>query len=420
MEPITEVDNLVDGLVQKIEARVLSRLETLITQSIAQKLDTIDYDKKVNYLASAKLDNVISSMEVDQSRIQQRLDLVADVVVNNFEAEARRMAAEHVKKKLYNDMDINHVVREIVATEIGGKLSTFAFPRGSIKGETIDARTLSISGDQIKGGVIKDFASNGIEDKSSQVQMTLLDAGVVIENKMITLGLEVKGQTVIEGDLHIKGDVPPDSQFFKQIIKHSVDGVKESLNDELFQSFSYTLFERIRDNGIDLKTITMDGQAIIDGNKLNAGITETNITRLGVVKDLQTSGEALMSDTFYVGNKRVGVNTIEPKHSLSIWDQEVEVGVGKRQRDTAWIGTPREQDVILSAANKDNIVLAKDGSVQINDLVLNGVQFGMATGTPNHSAPKGSVMFNGNPSPGSPAGWISLGGGAWTRFGSLA
>jgi hypothetical protein len=420
MEPITEVDNLVDGLVQKIEARVLSRLETLITQSIAQRLDTIDYDKKVNYLASAKLDNVIAGMEVDQSRIQQRLDLVADVVVNNFEAEARRMAAEHVKKKLYNDMDINHVVREIVATEIGGKLSTFAFPRGSIKGETIDARTLSISGDQIKGGVIKDFASNGIEDKSSQVQMTLLDAGVVIENKMITLGLEVKGQTVIEGDLHIKGDVPPDSQFFKQIIKHSIAGVKESLNEELFQGFSYTLFERIRDSGIDLKTITMDGQAIIDGNKLNAGITETNITRLGVVKDLQTTGEALMSDTFYVGNKRVGVNTIEPKHSLSIWDQEVEVGVGKRQRDTAWIGTPRDQDVILSAANKDNIVLTKDGSVQIDNLVLNGVQFGMSTGTPNHSAPKGSVLFNSNPSPGSPAGWISLGGAAWTRFGSLA
>ena len=81
MEPITEVDNLVDGLVQKIEARVLSRLETLITQSIAQKLDTIDYDKKVNYLASAKLDNVISSMEVDQLRYSSRV--VAPIVCSS-------------------------------------------------------------------------------------------------------------------------------------------------------------------------------------------------------------------------------------------------------------------------------------------------------------------------------------------------
>ena len=138
-----------------------------------------------------------------------------------------------------------------------------------------------------------------------------------------------------------------------------------------------------------------------------------------MVKDLQTTGEALLSQTLYVGNRRVGVNTIEPAQALSVWDEEVEIGFSKRRRDVAWLGTPREQSLIMSANKHDNLVLNYDGSVSIQKLYLNNVELGTSDGTPKDSATKGAIRFNNNPVPGGPAGWISLGGGAWSRFGTL-
>lgn len=420
MDITNQVDNIVENLVKQIETRLNARVDNLVTAALTQRLDNIDYEKKLNWLASTKLDGLIAGMEVDQSRVQERLDAVADQVVNGFEAETKRLATEHVKHKLYNEIDVNHTVREIVLTEISKKLATFAFPKSSIPGDAINSKTLIVSGNNIRGGTIQDFNSNGIEDKSTQVQMTLLDAGVVIENKIVSLGLEVKGQTVIEGDLHIKGDVPMTGTFAQRIIENTVAATKQSLNTELFDGFSSTLFERIQENGLDLNKLTLNGTPVIEGSKLSYSVTDTNITRLGLVRDLQTAGEALLSQTLYVGDKRVGINTLEPGHALSVWDQEVEIGFSKRERDVAWIGTPREQTVVLSANRKDNLVLNKDGTVSINELYIGQQQIGFSAGTPAHAATKGSVLFNSAPGPGQPAGWISLGNGAWSRFGTLS
>ena len=120
-----------------------------------------------------------------------------------------------------------------------------------------------------------------------------------------------------------------------------------------------------------------------------------------------------------VVNGRVGINTRDPQHALSVWDQEVEIGFTKRQRDVGMLGTPREQSLILSANRHDNLVLNHDGSITVNRFFLRGTEIGVVDATPSTAAPRGSVMFNGNPTPGSPAGWISLGDGAWTRFGTL-
>lgn len=420
MDVTKQVDTIVNGLVKDIEARLHTKVDALVTASLQSRLDLIDFDGKLNWLASVKLDSLISGLDVDKATVQQRIDDVADQVVNDAQAETKRLAIEHIKQKIYNEVDINAVVREIVLTEISKKLATFAFPRGSIPGEAINTKTLEISGNNVKGGTIQKFNSNGIEDHSSQVQMTLLDAGVVVENKLITLALEVKGQTTIEGDLHVTGDVDPKSPFYQKILQHSVTATRDTLNAELFESYSHTLFDRIREHGIEVDKLSIGGQLLVDGNKLNYGISDTNITRLGLVRDLQTIGEALISESLYVGKNKVGINTLEPGHALSVWDQEVEIGFSKRERDVAWFGTPREQNVVLSANRKDNIVLNKDGSVSVQRLTLNNIELGFSDSTPNGASPKGTVLFNSNPTPGSPAGWISLGGGAWSRFGTLA
>jgi hypothetical protein len=241
----------------------------------------------------------------------------------------------------------------------------------------------------------------------------------VIENKVVTMGLEVHGTTVIDGDIHLNGKIPEDSQFYKQLIEHAVAGAKNSMSTDMFQGFSTVIFDLIRDKGIELSKISMNGQPIIEGNKLNYGIADTNITRLGIVRDLQTAGETLLVNTLYVSNDRVGINTTEPGMTLSVWDQEVEIGFTKRQKNMGWFGTPRDQDLAFGSNGKDNLVLRTDGSIEIQKMKLGGTDFGKSAVAPTHDAAPGSVMFNSAPVLGGPVGWMSLGGGVWSRFGSL-
>ena len=419
MDITSQVDTIVANLVRDIETRLNSRVDNLVKKVLEERLDAVDYDSKLNWLASAKLDNMISDLEVDSSGIQKRVDAVADAMVNNIEAEARKVTMEYVRTRLHNEVDVNKLVRDVIVDELTKKLKSFTFPERSIPGNALNPQGLVLTGNNIVGGVIKNFNSVGIEDRSSDIQMTLLDEGVVIENKVITLGLEVKGATVIDGDLHINGDIPADSRFYQTLLKHSVTATRESLGTELFQGYSHVIFELIKEKGLDLDKLLVNGQTIIEGTKLNYGIVDTNIQRLGMVKDFQTTGESLLSQTLYVTKNRVGVNTMDPGHAFSVWDQEVEIGFAKKQKNTAWIGTPRAQDMVLSANDKENIVLRQDGSTAIHKLELGGLEIGSESRTPEHVAPKGSIVFNSDPVPGGAFGWVSLGNGTWSRIGNI-
>jgi hypothetical protein len=64
---------------------------------------------------------------------------------------------------------------------------------------------LELSGDQITGGIIKQFGSTGIDDKATACQLTILDDVTVVENNLLTKNLTVKGDTQVEGNLTVAG-----------------------------------------------------------------------------------------------------------------------------------------------------------------------------------------------------------------------
>lgn len=419
MDVTAQVDSIVENLVRGIETRLEARLEQTVTAFLQSKLDAVDVEKKLNWLASVKLDNLIGDLSIDQTTVQQRVEAVTDTVVNGIEAECRRTSLDRIRHRINSELDINKLVKEVLSSELDSRIKEINFPDHSISGKSINVNSLQISGNSIQGGIIKNFGSTGIQDLSDNVQLTLLNEAVVIENNVITLGLQVKGTTVLEGDVVIHGNVPPESQFYSSLITNAVDGVKNSMNQEFFGDYASVIFDRIREQGLDLNRITLNGTEVINGNKLNYGITDTNITRVGMIKDLQTQGESYLSEVLYAGKDKVGINTLEPAYSLTVWDQEVEVGVGKRSRDVGWIGTSRRQDLILSANNQDNLVLKQDGAVSVHRLQVNKISIISAASTPSGHEPKGTVAFNENPAPGQPIGWVSLGNGAWARFGTV-
>lgn len=348
-------------------------------------------------------------------------DLVAGITESFLEGlrqsvvqDVRQQVAEAVAR-----IDARDIAKDVVRDEIKKYLKDVNFPEASIDPTAINIPKLKITGDQVSGGIIANFGSTGIDDKATDCRLTVMDDYTVSENNFITQSLTVKGQTIIEGDLIVNGEVPKSSPFVQNIIEASSAHVKASLNDALFTTFSEIIFNRIKEEGIDLSKVTLSGREVISGNTLSVGITESNLQKVGVLKELRVSGESLFAQTLYTAPKRVGINTLEPNRALSIWDEEVELGFGKRSADQAVIGTPRSQELVLSSNNKQNLVLNTDGSVTINNLTVNGISITASELPPTNDAPKGSIVFNANPSLGGPLGWVSLGGARWANFGII-
>jgi hypothetical protein len=203
------------------------------------------------------------------------------------------------------------------------------------------------------------------------------------------------------------------------LVASTTQNVRTSLDQTLFKNYADMVFTQVKENGLDLNKITLNGTDIVDGNTLSNSILNSNLQKVGQLKELQVSGETLLSGSLYTTVQRVGVNTIEPAQALSIWDQEVEIGIGKQSNNTGVIGTPRSQTLILSTNGKNNITLTPDGAASVTQLNIGTVSITSSDMPPGDDRPKGTIVFNSSPNLGGPLGWVSLGDARWANFGII-
>ena len=413
-----QLETAVQTLLTDVTDRLNDKIERSIVDHVRTTLANYDYEGKINLLTSLKLDSKISEFEIRPVDVEARIAAAAENVINGLDKQARSQILSDIARRI-DSIDFEQSITNAVGFQIQQRLEQVVFPEGSISFAALNKDEIRLSGDQIQGGIITQFGSTGIDDCATNVALTILDEHTVVENNLIAASAEVKGTLTVSGDLIVHGTIPTDSAAFKSIVENATNSVVAGIDDSLFTGYTNKIFEKITAEGIDLNQITIGGEAVITGNKIGQKITESNLQKLGVVKDLQTSGESFLSEALYASNKRVGINTIDPGHALSIWDQEVEVVVSKRSQDTAMIGTVRAQNLILSSNNKNNIVCKSNGAVQIDNLEISGIAMNSTDSTPSTDQPRGTISWNSNPAIGSPIGWVSLGGARWAKFGII-
>jgi len=280
----------------------------------------------------------------------------------------------------------------------------------------------NISGDHVKGGTITKFSSTGIEDLATETQLTIMDNAVVIESKFAAQSLFVKENAVIDGDLTVKGDLLLDTKVSDRLIRRASEQVIENFGD-VGAGITEEVVNKIHGSELDVKNILVNGRPFFEGkdnNSIAPFIKLSRLTQVGNLKELVVTGEAQLCSSFYAGNKRVGINTLEPAAALAVWDEEVELLIGKHSKATGYIGSLRNQEVILGAHNKTNIVLGAGGQTLIDDLIADKTRFFSGDKAPNFESETGSVCFNTKPALGKPFGWICLGGASWGIMGLVA
>ena len=416
LQPI--VASIIDNLKGTIEAE----LRDQISDEVVKKIAAAEFESTVNALVQqqvqARLDN-FNFVKASDDNLQQIVAQLTDQINKNLTQSVNQQISDFVNKKLIQ-IDFNSVIDSLIDAKVGNLLMHQHFPAGSIPHNTIDFSNFKLSGDVIDGGIIKNFGSAGIEDRATHVQLTLLDHASAFEGPLFAPAVTVKGDVAVDGRLILNGTVDESAQGFADLVNKTSDATRAKLNDELFNSFSNIIFNKIKTEGISLDAITQGGKDIVKGNQLGYHITDTNIRRLGIVNDLQTSGDNLLSETLFVAGNRVGVNTMDPTAVLSIWDQEVEITVSKRGQDTGSIDAPRNQRLILGSSGKDNIVLRPDGSTQATNLSIGNVPMTSSPIVPNYGGNRGQIVWNEGPASGAPIGWVCLGGTLWAGFGIIS
>ena len=406
---------------------VQDRLDKQVANGVSSELAALNLPQTVTDLATKTANSYIVSI---QGRVKAEVEKATaefdlSEAINKVAAEQTELLVKSMTDKISTQVqadlarqlgtvDIKQTVAEYVARQLSSMISTVDFPEKSIPGAVINLDGYTMSGSHINGGVVEHFGSTGIQDNASSCQITILDEATVVENKLVAAGAEIKGDLVVDGDLILTGEIPSSSPFYKDLVQHAAGLLKLSMDKEFFLQYANLLFDQVQKEGIDTSKLTLNGKEVVVGNRIGRSITDSNLQRLGELRELIVRGAtSLANNTLYVQNGRVGINTEEPSCALSVWDDGCEVTVRKLRKDVSVVGSLREQRVVLSANNKENLTLEIDGSVTVDRLNVGDNQFGSISKRPTHNEKPGVILFNSNPQIGLPMFWMSLGGARW-------
>ena len=348
----------------------------------------------------------------------QLIKVITDDLLTRLKQQVQKAVIDNVSLSM-SRLDVPTLVREHISNILSSSAKTYNFPDRSIKGNSINPDGLFIKADQIAAGVMRNFESTGIQDKSTETQVTIMDNATVYENQLVAKELHIAGRTIIDGDLTLNGKLSNTSKLFKELEEHSAETIRNELRGGMYTEFVNLVFAKIKQEGLDATVFRYAGRPFISENGLAPGILNSNLQKVGALKELQVIGETLLDETLYVSNNRLGLNTIDPETVVDIWDQEVEIQMGKVEQNTALISTPRNQRLILGSNKNYNLVINPDGSVSVSTLQLNGVRHTSSPIAPADDSPKGTIVWNSDPTIGAPIGHVSLGGARWAQFGKI-
>ncbi len=273
----------------------------------------------------------------------------------------------------------------------------------------------SLSGDHINGGTIQNFASTGISDQASKVQLTVKDDGVYIKNLKAeyvsdltvsgTLKAKVLEVDEIKADIKFEKDTPiifsGDNLEGKGLLWAGNGNTKQLIfasgPDRFFSSETIDLAKG--------KGITVNNIKLFDEKELGPTIVKSNLREVGRLNGLIVDGDLVVGQYINFSNEtnRLGIGTESPNAALSIAEDGIEVIVGTKDSVKGFVGTYASQPFEIVTDNTARITVASGGNVLLGNLKLPPIQvsvhgkLAVKVNTPDpevdlHIA--GSVKFN--------------------------
>ena len=403
-----------DAVAKLVEKEVKVQVEAQVTQAVNDTEWLLDLESQIIKFVQ---DRIVARF----SNISTVPDLIATV--------------ESSVEKMFNDgfvPNIEHMVDNTLLVQavdqaieklVTKTVNQLVFDPNWI--QKIHTQIARETGDRIRKGLKEENVRGILRDvvlENTSLIHEDLDRELVIEKGIVVVkqhlaadtlntdsDVNVGGALIVDGDLAIKGRISLSNPSFQELSENIKDSAIDALKKDFITETSNSIREQIQD-GLNIKNIMIRGESLVNENKLSSAITKTNIEELGTLKSLNVGTE------LSIDNKRVGINTTAPRSALSIWDNEIEIDIGRRSQNTAQIGTSKAHDLTFFTNNKEQLTIDKDGLVSVNKLRVGRNRIMTHSSTPGWSGAKGDIVFNYNYKPGGAFAWICLGDYRWQEL----
>lgn len=334
---------------------------------------------------------------LDSATIQQMIEQVVEEnilnVVNSLTQDSAWLAKiEH----MINQAVVQRTAREIASTDIN-----------SVIHQRVDENL-----ETVHKKFMQNFSSSGISDRATGIQLTVMNDATVVENELVANHLRVVGTTTV-GDLTVTGSINTDNSSWHDLAKEISRRTLQDIDTEWTDRLVRQVADQIKQQGIDFDTVKVQGDYLVAGNKLSSTVTDSNIQRLGPLRDLTVKGETHIYETLSVVNRRVGINTATPESALSVWDEEIAVIIGKHKAKQAFVGTSRDQGLAIGVNRLPQIEIDNNGLTTIKKLQVGLHKISHDSQVPGWSGTRGDLVLNSNPGPDRVFAWVCLGAHKW-------
>jgi hypothetical protein len=272
--------------------------------------------------------------------------------------------------------------------------------------------------DRWQDRLVQDFKTRGISDQATATELTVMDGTVVVESELATTAATVEKDITVKGtailnNLSVRGTINTDNRSWQRLSDDISAKTLAQISEQWRTDMTNQVLTLAKQQGIEFAQVLIQDSPIVDGNKLNAAITHSNIQQLGTLQSLSVTGPVNLNNAVNVVGRRLGINTEQPEMALSIWDEEVGVIAGKFSKQTAFVGTSRSTALAIGVNRTPSIEIDTDGLTTVKNLRVGRHIYTHAATIPGYSGTRGDIVFNSDPKPSEPFAWQCLGAFRW-------
>ena len=215
-------------------------------------------------------------------------------------------------------------------------------------------------------------------------QIFTINDDTVVINKLSV------GNTDLTGTLTISDKIIVDTIEVKNLVTNSIPSEstgnwtvneESDLNGKGFGwnwgegsvQLIYRTGNRLWSNGdFDLssdRSYKIDNIEVLSLNQLGPQVSKSNLTQVGSLKSLKVIGDTNIGEFAFFNTtyNRLGLGTEEPNSSISIIENDVELGIGSPRYGLATIGTYSNHSLDIVTDNTARISVKNDGEIHIGN-----------------------------------------------------
>lgn len=329
------------------------------------------------------------------------------VLDSNYQKKLEELIEKEIKS-----MVASAISRTDLATEVGKKIAEYvdikiksaALPEGIISHSAINWSNFDPFSTILKQASFQNFISTGIQDVAEQIELTVADQVVVVENTLIARNAEIK-------ENFVANDIAANTITVSEQLVMS-----EQINKQFVSLIKDTFYKEMSSRKIDVveNPIYSNGKEVLTENALGSSIINSNLRKLGRLTELNVSGISQFNDTLIVTDTgKIGINTIEPEGALTIWDDDSELTVKRFKKKNMYVGTMRDTDLSLGVNGDIKLAIRKDGTVAMNHIEIGGIKISVKDTVPSGHGNPGELIIISNAKEDEPWAYRCIGGDRW-------